>query len=313
MTSSPAEGRLLGRIKRALGPEVPAPTPKEYVCPRKCIDVERIPSHSALIVGAKGAGKSHYIASLPLAQQPGWFGFEQRSLDWIGGTEFSEDRVVIDPTQAIGEHFQPRVVTGKPAREGTQRHYGLYVGTLAIGDDPRDWQSAWLIDMPGEMFRPEYAALLNNAFSVDVADLIIACVDLSVPRRAILTTSTLLSISDLHGGNGHLAVVGTKADELWNTVGFPEELQKVPAYPESPTDTANRLSNQSALAAEWMSRQPRFQSIPKVAKSFSSASFHLVSATSCAPVDNVFPFVEPLRVLEPFMYEYLLSKGLLEP
>lgn len=159
------------------------------MCPRKCIDVEKIPSHSAAPRGATGAGKSHYIASLPLAHQPGWFGFEQRSLDWIGGTEFSEDRVVIDPTQAIGKYFQPRVVTGEPAREGTQRHYGLYVGTLAIGDDPRDWQSAWLIDMPGEMFRPEAAALLNNAFSVDVADLIIVCVDLSVPRRAILTTS----------------------------------------------------------------------------------------------------------------------------
>lgn len=326
--TSEGERRLLQKIKGAFEKEAPPAPQYIYSCRNGCIEEVDgdYPVRSALMVGSRAAGKSTFIASLPLVKdKPRWFQFMNGGTDWIGGTQFRDQRVIVIPTESWGLDHQPRTAPHAAAESGEKlRNYGLYRGIVGAahtqaGSGRRssapqgdtELVRMWLIDMPGEEFKAQTRALLDHAPSVDVVSLVILCVDVTNPLAATDARAALLRVSEINQDDCHLAVVGTKCDELWHLPDFPAELKRGLPPKATPSETATRLAADSEVACEWLSNQPILGDFPFLAGQFSSASFHLVSATSCAPVDRVYPRIEPFRVLDPFMYDYLMTAGLL--
>lgn len=300
---------LARRITRFFAAD-PAQRPSQYSCPRGCFTQEAMgasrPPSRFLLAGHVGAGKSTYIASLAMAGagSPDWYAFHTVDEAWERFRDFSHSGDVILPTPGRESH-EPvvRVSDGPRPSDEAYGNYGIYPAALGPAN-----QSAVIMDMPGERFTPGFVNLLNHAPSVQEAPMVILCVDPSHPMSATMTSGPLLKMAELRDYGGHVAVVATKSDLHFASPDFPTEMRSPLPTRLSPAQCSAALQEHSGLARDFLQARG-FRNVVALAERFESSSFHLVSATSCSPQDGVYPRVEPLRVLDPFLYWELQMRG----
>jgi hypothetical protein len=288
----------------------PVPRPSQYSCPRGCFSNEEIGASPAparfLLAGHVGAGKSTYIASLALAGagSPDWYAFHTVDEAWERFRDFSHTGDVILPTPGRESH-EPvvRVSDGPRPSDESYGNYGIYPAALGPAN-----RSAVIMDMPGERFTAGFANLLNHAPSVQEAPMVILCVDPSHPMSATMTSGPLLKMAELREFGGHVAVVATKSDLHFASPDFPAELSRALPVGLPAAQCQATLQRHSDLARDFLQARS-FRNVVSLAERFESSSFHLVSATSCSPQDGVYPRIEPLRVLDPFLYWELQMRG----
>jgi len=214
---------------------------------------------------------------------------------------------IIKPTVGLEDH-EPLVRADAAPRthDETFKNYGFY--PVALGSESGGTGDGLIMDMPGERFRSQYLSLLNHAPSVQRAPLVILCVDPSDRESAGKTDSALYSMGRLRDYRGHLAVVATKSDLLLDSPGFPEVLTDGLPVDLPQSRYRATLREHSDRARQFLESRG-FAGVTGLARDFESSSFHLVSATSCSPVDGVYPRIAPSRVLEPFIYFELESSA----
>lgn len=198
--------------------------------------------------------------------------------------------------------------------------------------------TALLMDMPGEALAPDQdlPSLLNQAPSLAVAPLVIFCLDptqldglqpmLSGEELAGHVDSPASAVAYRLGqlaglrrnilgprSHGHVAIVILKADLLAGLDNFPAKaLEHFPRTEPGPT--WRRLQEDSERVREWLLDGVAPGVVTVAEESFSSRSYHVVSATGCSPEtgprgQKAYPRIAPMRVLDPIQYYYLKQFG----
>ncbi len=301
----------------------PQVTIKRFECPIGCLTFEAtaLPDLTVLMLGQRGAGKTTYIASLPVAPTlPTWFSLrvdqapkeDGKSDDrlarwWSKFQPFWNQHAPVNATASL--HDQPVLARDQPTHQsGNYGFYPMGVGSDAL--EPHD-PVVLLMDMPGEEFTTDLFGLRNNAPGLPDVPMMILCVDPDA-RSEGQVAAVLSEIGRLREKPGHLAVVYTKSDLLWDEPGFPTSLKQNPDPGLSPDDYLQQLISDSESVQQYLMKTGRTALI-QFAGEYSSASFHMVSATSCAPKPDPshpdllrYERVDPVRVVDPFIY-YLLA------